>query len=309
MEFSRDYSRPRLSNYDRYRNNDFDRNRQPDRFDGFNRNRRNDFNRNSSSMDGSWRDSQNYDRYENNQYNGFQSQDRPMFSRNGGNSYGNSRYGNISSGNQRTTIDWTLPLPRDEHYEKSLFSGAHTGINFEKYEDIPVSVSGEGCPDQINSFNDIELTPIIKNNILLSQYDRPTPVQKYAIPIISRRRDLMACAQTGSGKTAAFLLPILNNVFQDGNAKPMLSSSRNVQKPLVLILSPTRELALQIYDEAKKFAYRSRVRPCVIYGGSDYGHQLRDLRNGCQLLVATPGMSSSLLLLSSFYLFYFRPFN
>lgn len=253
-------------------------------------------------MDGSWRhngsqqggDGGSYDRP-------FSSYDR---SNNRSNGFGNSRYGSMNGGSGGPSsrgsgggggggysVDWTTPLPRDEHYEQSLFSGAHTGINFEKYEDIPVNATGEGCADPISSFEDIELTPIIQNNILLSQYKNPTPVQKYAIPIISRRRDLMACAQTGSGKTAAFLLPILNNVFQDGAARSGMSPSRNVQRPLVLILSPTRELALQIYDEAKKFSYRSRVRPCVIYGGSDYTHQLRDLRNGCQLLVATPGMT------------------
>ena len=82
--------------------------------------------------------------------------------------------------------------------------------------------------------------------------------------MILGKRDLMACAQTGSGKTAAFLVPILNRIFEDGPA-PGLSGSvgggsgRRKQYPFALVLAPTRELATQIYDEARKFAYRSRV--------------------------------------------------
>ena len=66
-------------------------------------------------------------------------------------------------------------------------------------------------------------------------------------------------------------------------------SSRRKQYPLCLILAPTRELASQIYDEARKFSYRSQVRPCVVYGGADIGAQIRVLERGCLLLVATPG--------------------
>ena len=102
----------------------------------------------------------------------------------------------------------------------------------------------------------------------------------------------MACAQTGSGKTAAFLVPILNHIFEAGPAPGTQNGyggSRRKQFPLALVLAPTRELATQIFDEARKFAYRSRVRPCVVYGGAQVGEQMRDLDRGCHLLVATPG--------------------
>lgn len=114
-------------------------------------------------------------------------------------------------------------------------------------------------------FEEVQLTDIIRTNIALARYDTPTPVQKYAIPIIIARRDVMACAQTGSGKTAAFLVPILNQMFEHG--PPNINQGRSYrrkQHPLGLVLAPTRELATQIYDESKKFAYRSRVRPCVV---------------------------------------------
>ena len=126
----------------------------------------------------------------------------------------------------------------------------------------------------------------------MAHYTSPTPVQKNSIPIIIAKRDLMACAQTGSGKTAAFLVPILNRIFEDGPVGPAPGSfgyGRRKQLPLALILAPTRELATQIFDEARKFAYRSRVRPAVVYGGANVSDQMRELDKGCHLLVATPG--------------------
>ena len=188
--------------------------------------------------------------------------------------------------------DFSKPLPRNERLEKELFGNGHTGINFDKYEDIPVEATGHDCPRHIEAFNDIQFSEILKDNIEMAQYTRPTPVQKYAIPIIRGKRDLMACAQTGSGKTAAFLVPILDQIFESGfgrNVPQPRPGARVKQYPLGLVLAPTRELALQIYEEAQKFSYRSRIRPCVVYGGADPVHQMRDLDRGCHLLVATPG--------------------
>uniref|UniRef100_A0A8B9KXF6 RNA helicase n=1 Tax=Astyanax mexicanus TaxID=7994 RepID=A0A8B9KXF6_ASTMX len=193
----------------------------------------------------------------------------------------------------RDDEDWSKPLAPNERLEQELFAGSNTGINFEKYDDIPVEATGHNSPPHIDSFHDVEMGEIIMGNIALSRYTRPTPVQKHAIPIIKSKRDLMACAQTGSGKTAAFLLPVLSQIYTDGPGEALQAENgrygRRKQYPLSLVLAPTRELALQIYDEARKFAYRSRVRPCVVYGGADIGQQIRDLERGCHLLVATPG--------------------
>lgn len=192
------------------------------------------------------------------------------------------------------TEDWSKPLPRNEKLEKELFSNSNTGINFEKYDDIPVEATGDDVPDHIDTFAESDLGEIGQMNLASCKYDTPTPVQKYAIPIISKGRDLMACAQTGSGKTAAFLLPSLCSLYKNGpgeSQKATLSQRGGRRKlfPLALVLSPTRELASQIYDEARKFSYRSHVRACVIYGGADVGAQMRDLDRGCHVLVATPG--------------------
>jgi len=105
----------------------------------------------------------------------------------------------------------------------------------------------------------------------------------------------MACAQTGSGKTAGFLFPILSASFSNGPHTPPIGvnghSHLRTRKayPTGLILAPTRELVNQIHDEARKFAYRSWVRPAVVYGGADINGQLRMIERGCDLLSATPG--------------------
>ncbi|XP_043264057.1 ATP-dependent RNA helicase bel isoform X2 [Colletes gigas] len=211
----------------------------------------------------------------------------------GGSSGGNRGWNNDREGGRRNSEnDWTIPTGRDERLEVELFGTGNTGINFSKYEDIPVEATGDNIPTHISSFDEVKLTEIIKNSITLAGYDKPTPVQKYAIPIIIGRRDVMACAQTGSGKTAAFLVPILNQIYESGPIPPpphVNSSGKRKQYPLGLVLAPTRELATQIYDEARKFAYRSRMRPAVVYGGSNISDQMRELDRGCHLLVATPG--------------------
>lgn len=124
------------------------------------------------------------------------------------------------------------------------------------------------------------------------KYSKPTPVQRYSIPIGRAGRDLMACAQTGSGKTAAFCFPIIANILTNG-----LEPIREGRKafPLALVLSPTRELSTQIFTECRKFAYETGVQPVVAYGGAPIGEQLRNLERGCDILVATPGRLGDLL--------------
>ncbi|KAH9066572.1 ATP-dependent RNA helicase ded-1 [Lactarius vividus] len=188
---------------------------------------------------------------------------------------------------------------RNMRLEKELYGDAedpskqHTGINFEKYDDIPVEATGAGVPEPITAFTSPPLDPVLLENIGYSRYTTPTPVQKYSIPIVAAERDLMACAQTGSGKTAGFLFPILSASFSNGppiggpNGPPGTRTRKAY--PTALILAPTRELVNQIHDEARKFAYRSWVRPAVVYGGADINGQLRMIERGCDLLSATPG--------------------
>ncbi|KAJ4918305.1 hypothetical protein JOQ06_006438 [Pogonophryne albipinna] len=239
----------------------------------------------------------NNDRSKSTFFNDRGSSSRGSYNR-GGYSSGGGGGGNRWSDESRDE-DWSKLTAPNERLENELFGASNTGINFEKYDDIPVEATGSNCPPHIDTFHDVDMGEIIMANIAMSRYDHPTPVQKHAIPIIKSKRDLMACAQTGSGKTAAFLLPVLSQIYSEGPGEALAASKnggqdsgrygRRKQYPLAMILAPTRELASQIYDEARKFAYRSRVRCCVVYGGADIGQQIRELERGCHLVVATPG--------------------
>ncbi|KAJ7533005.1 hypothetical protein O6H91_13G028900 [Diphasiastrum complanatum] len=180
-----------------------------------------------------------------------------------------------------------------EEQPNPVFDQENTGINFDAYEDIPVETSGENVPPPVNTFAEIDLGESLNENIRRCKYVKPTPVQKYAIPISLAGRDLMACAQTGSGKTAAFCFPIIAGILRS----PPIGRPRGARKalPLALILSPTRELSSQIHDEAKKFAYQTGIRVVVAYGGAPIHNQLRELERGVDILVATPGRLGDLL--------------
>lgn len=169
----------------------------------------------------------------------------------------------------------------------NLYETIPSGINFDRYDKIKVNVSGVSPPNSINAFDDVITSDVIKDAIKMCKYTRPTPVQKYAIPIITAKRDLMACAQTGSGKTAAFVLPILQELFRIADQYSLYGAA--VQTPLCVVISPTRELAIQIHTEAVKFAKGSIIKPCLVYGGTSSGYQAAHISKGAHFLVATPG--------------------
>ncbi|KAG6787588.1 hypothetical protein POTOM_003630 [Populus tomentosa] len=188
------------------------------------------------------------------------------------------------------------PFGDDDKTEQPFSEQENTGINFDAYEDIPVETSGENVPPAVNTFAEIDLGEALNLNIRRCKYVKPTPVQRHAIPIALTGRDLMACAQTGSGKTAAFCFPIISGIMkmQDQSAQRPLRGARTVY-PLALILSPTRELSMQIHEEAKKFSYQTGVKVVVAYGGAPIHQQLRELERGVDILVATPGRLVDLL--------------
>ncbi|XP_062233014.1 DEAD-box ATP-dependent RNA helicase 52A-like isoform X2 [Phragmites australis] len=164
----------------------------------------------------------------------------------------------------------------------------------DKY-DIPVEVSGEGAPAPADGFEAAGLSEAVLRNVARCGYESPTPVQRYAMPIVMAGRDLMACAQTGSGKTAAFCLPVVSGLVAaaasggSGGGRRDRGSFDRAAKPRALVLAPTRELAAQINEEAKKFSFQTGLRVVVAYGGTPMYNQLRDLERGVDILVATPG--------------------
>ncbi|KFU95472.1 putative ATP-dependent RNA helicase DDX4, partial [Chaetura pelagica] len=181
-------------------------------------------------------------------------------------------------------VTYVPPPPPDD--EQSIFAHYQTGINFDKYDENVVQVSGLDPPAPLQDFETANLCQTLNVNIAKAGYSKLTPVQKYSMPIILAGRDLMACAQTGSGKTAAFLLPIVAHMMRSGVTA---SSFKEQQEPECLIIAPTRELVNQIFLEARKFVYGTCIRPVVIYGGTQTGHSIRQIMQGCNILCATPG--------------------
>ncbi len=131
------------------------------------------------------------------------------------------------------------------------------------------------------TFKDLGLSKAILRALDDCGYSQPTPIQEKAIPIVRDGHDLIASAQTGTGKTAAFTLPLIDDISTRESGKG--------DSPLVLILTPTRELALQIDENIKEYGRYAKSRTCVVLGGVSSVPQIKALRNGVDFVVATPG--------------------
>lgn len=131
------------------------------------------------------------------------------------------------------------------------------------------------------SFDSFALSPEVLQAVAAAGYTSPTPIQRQALPIVLARQDLIAIAQTGTGKTAAFSLPMIQNLLTVERGHP--------QNPRALILTPTRELALQVYGDVLKYAANTGLTAVVIHGGVSYEPQLEKLKAGVDIVVATPG--------------------
>ncbi len=135
------------------------------------------------------------------------------------------------------------------------------------------------------SFADLKLAPEILKALDEAGYTTPTPIQAQAIPLVLQDHDLMAGAQTGTGKTGAFALPLLQKLLPHANAST--SPAKHPVRALVLV--PTRELAIQVEENIKQYAKYTRLRSLVVYGGVDIKTQKPALKEGVEVLVATPG--------------------
>jgi len=128
-------------------------------------------------------------------------------------------------------------------------------------------------------FTELGLVPELARAVAEQGYETPTPIQMRAIPAVIAGRDVLAGAQTGTGKTAAFVLPVLQALAQGPAGRA----------PRALVLTPTRELAAQVAESARQYGRHTNTRICVVFGGVSINPQIDSLRSGCDLLVATPG--------------------
>ncbi len=136
-------------------------------------------------------------------------------------------------------------------------------------------------------FKTFEFTESLMEGLSAMGFDKPTPIQEKAIPIILKNKDLIACAQTGTGKTAAFVLPVLHKIATTAN-----------NQLNTLILAPTRELAMQIDQQIEGFSYFLGISSIPVYGGGDgeaFVNQKRALEQGAEIVIATPGRLIALL--------------
>mmetsp|Transcript_14494 Transcript_14494/g.24041 ORF Transcript_14494/g.24041 Transcript_14494/m.24041 type:complete len:765 (-) Transcript_14494:267-2561(-) len=194
-----------------------------------------------------------------------------------------------------------------EASKKTLFARQESsGINFSQYDKIEVTRSGpEGCEAIPEMDNFLKLKSVLPKFLAdnLTNADRmgysvPTPIQRHCVPLsLTKTFDVMACAQTGSGKTVAFLVPLITQITaslaskkKDRGRAPALAAS-----PSALIVSPTRELALQIELEAHKLTYQSPIQCVCVYGGASSTQQLALLAKGVDILIATPGRLNDFL--------------
>lgn len=207
----------------------------------------------------------------------------------GRNDYGRSNSGpqsGMSLGASLRAPDWSkvelIQFQKDfyqEHPEVSKMPPEEIESFRREHE---ITVQGDGIPNPIRTFEESCFPEYLLSEILKAGFKAPTPIQAQGWPMALSGRDMIGIAETGSGKTLAFLLPAIVHI----NAQPLLQRGDG---PIVLVLAPTRELACQIRDECGKFGSSSRIKFTCIYGGMPKGEQARDLRNGVEIVIATPG--------------------
>ena len=185
-----------------------------------------------------------------------------------------------------TTPEWDLEsLPK---FEKNFYNEhpnvtARTDREIEQFrKENEMSILGHDIPHPITSFDEAGFPDYVLNELKNQGFPKPTGIQCQGWPMALSGRDMVGIAATGSGKTLSYCLPGIVHI----NAQPLLKRGDG---PIVLVLAPTRELACQIQTECSKFGASSRIRNTCVYGGAPKGPQIRDLANGVEICIATPG--------------------
>ncbi|XP_052622175.1 DEAD-box ATP-dependent RNA helicase 24 isoform X3 [Lactuca sativa] len=180
-----------------------------------------------------------------------------------------------------SSIDYE-PFNKDFYEEKPSISGMSEQDVAEYQKSLAIRVSGFDVPRPIKTFAEAGFSIELMKAIAKQSYEKPTPIQCQSLPIVLSGRDIIGIAKTGSGKTAAFILPMIVHIMD----QPELAKEEG---PIGVVCAPTRELAHQIYLEAKKFAKANGIRVSAVYGGMSKLEQFKELKSGCEIVVATPG--------------------
>ena len=198
-----------------------------------------------------------------------------------------------SADDKRTTVSWrdkradkeTLVMQRQRHWsEKPLDEMEERDWRIFK-EDFEINTRGHRIPHPMRSWKESILPPVILHALAKAGYEKPSPIQRAAIPVGLINRDVIGIAETGSGKTVAFLLPMLVYISR----LPPITSATAEAGPYALIMAPTRELAQQISDECNKFGREMAIRNVCIVGGLAIEEQGAKLRDGAEVVIGTPG--------------------
>jgi ATP-dependent RNA helicase DDX46/PRP5 len=151
-----------------------------------------------------------------------------------------------------------------------------------------IRVKGKNCPKPIKSWAQCGVSKKELDVLRKLGYDKPTPIQCQAIPAVMSGRDLIGIAKTGSGKTLAFLLPMFRHILD----QPPLADGDG---PIALIMTPTRELCMQIGKDSKKFTKSLGLSHVCVYGGTGISEQIAELKRGAEIIVCTPGRMIDML--------------
>ena len=191
---------------------------------------------------------------------------------------------NTTNNNKKTKTKWQ-PSERVLNLTKQQIEDMRERLNV--LAESPAEDTNEYAP--IESFEDMKLDREIALSIKAHGFDKPTPIQAQGIPVILSGSDVLGCAETGSGKTAAFAIPMIHYCVSISDA---YGATRRGDGPTAIVLAPTRELAQQIEKETKAFSQaidKRRFKTTIVVGGSSMNEQRGNLRNGVECVVATPG--------------------
>lgn len=194
-------------------------------------------------------------------------------------------------------------------HKKELAKIDHSGVNYlpfrkEFYVEVPelakltpaevnayklelegIQVKGKGCPKPIKTWAHCGVSKKEMDVLRKMAFEKPTPIQCQAIPAIMSGRDLIGIAKTGSGKTLAFILPMFRHILDQ-------SSLEEGDGPVAIIMTPTRELCMQIGKDIRKFSKSLNLRAVCVYGGTGISEQIAELKRGAEVIVCTPGKRS-----------------